>query len=79
MKEYFILNNTGDVSVQTLWKASKAVARGHFLSLATSKKKCNDILIKDLTKQIDFLSTLHKRTCSPKIYAQLLSERKKKT
>lgn len=31
----------------------------------------------DLTKHIEFLTSLHKRTFSPKIYAQLLIERQK--
>lgn len=39
LEEYFSLNKTDDVSIQTTWEASKAVIRGHFISLAASKKK----------------------------------------
>lgn len=77
MKEYFVLNTTPDVSIQTTWEASKAVIRGHFLALAAAKKKHRDFLTKHLLQRIEVLSNLHKKTCSKKIYAQLLLERKK--
>lgn len=75
--EYFALNNTNDVSAQTLWEASKAVIRGLFLSLAASRKKHKAQLVHDLNKNIEYLSALHKRTCNSKVYAELQIERKK--
>uniref|UniRef100_A0A803TW33 Reverse transcriptase domain-containing protein n=1 Tax=Anolis carolinensis TaxID=28377 RepID=A0A803TW33_ANOCA len=31
LKEYFQINDTGETSIQTIWDASKAVMRGHFI------------------------------------------------
>lgn len=57
------------------WGALKAVLRGRFISIATHHKRTKESYRNSLLSKIQELETIHKKTCSKKIYKQLRKER----
>uniref|UniRef100_A0A803TV15 Reverse transcriptase domain-containing protein n=1 Tax=Anolis carolinensis TaxID=28377 RepID=A0A803TV15_ANOCA len=52
-REYFSINDNGETSPQTVWDAYKAVARGFFIQLNSSKRKQKDLEWSRLNKEIE--------------------------
>lgn len=76
IKNFFFDNSNCGVSSQMTWDAFKAVLRKKFISLSSFYKKQQEHLRIQLLDRIKTLEQIHKRTCSKKIYKQLLQERK---
>ncbi|CAH2219285.1 Hypothetical predicted protein, partial [Pelobates cultripes] len=79
LTNYFNENNTGDISQVTLWEAHKTVLRGHFIRIASRKKKEAQQRLNELTNRIAQLETLHKRTQLETQYRSLLEARNQLT
>lgn len=60
ISDYFLLNNTPDVSPMTQWEAHKCVVHGHLLSIAARRKKEHLALIQTLVRTISRLEAQHK-------------------
>uniref|UniRef100_A0A803TEA6 Reverse transcriptase domain-containing protein n=1 Tax=Anolis carolinensis TaxID=28377 RepID=A0A803TEA6_ANOCA len=52
LKEYFDLNNTEEIPIQTIWDASKAVMRGHFIQQNAQKNKMKNRVTNNIEEAI---------------------------
>uniref|UniRef100_A0A803SLD7 Reverse transcriptase domain-containing protein n=1 Tax=Anolis carolinensis TaxID=28377 RepID=A0A803SLD7_ANOCA len=52
LKEYFHINMTPGIAIQTVWDASKAVMRGHFIRQNAWRNKLRNQKLKDLQEDI---------------------------
>ncbi|CAH2256187.1 Hypothetical predicted protein [Pelobates cultripes] len=76
LNNYFTENDTEDVSKVTLWEAHKSVLWGHFIRIASHKKKEAQQHMMELTDQITKLETQHKWTQLEEQYRSLLEARR---
>lgn len=61
IKDYFSLNENCRVHQNIVWDAFKAVARSHFISVASACKKTKEQVTSDLKAKIAFLESRHIR------------------
>nr|XP_060615874.1 uncharacterized protein LOC132765615 [Anolis sagrei ordinatus] len=66
LKEYFELNDTGNISIETLWDAGKAVMRGHLIKQKAIKNKLNKQKLEDLKKALEKTESKFKRNVKDK-------------
>uniref|UniRef100_A0A803T0B7 Reverse transcriptase domain-containing protein n=1 Tax=Anolis carolinensis TaxID=28377 RepID=A0A803T0B7_ANOCA len=52
LREYFNLNDNGETTIQTIWDASKAVMRGHFIQQSAQKYRMKNRLITEINEEI---------------------------
>lgn len=62
MKEYFEINDNGEVTPGILWEGAKAVIRGKIIQIASIKKKIRQKQQNDLENKIKRLELEHKTT-----------------
>uniref|UniRef100_A0A8C5MEF9 Uncharacterized protein n=1 Tax=Leptobrachium leishanense TaxID=445787 RepID=A0A8C5MEF9_9ANUR len=71
LTEYFLLNDTPDISVHTLWAAHKPLVRGTLLSTAAHLKKTKVANLQTLQHKLREMELSHKASPSPEGYAAL--------
>ncbi|CAH2223152.1 endonuclease, partial, partial [Pelobates cultripes] len=71
LEAYFNTNTTADISVDTLWRAHKAVLRGLFIKHASYAKKQRLHTYNTLIQQITILTHTNKTNPSPEHYNKL--------
>lgn len=74
---YFDNNKDCGVLPSVVWDMMKVVVRGKAISIMAFYKKEKQKHREELLSSIKHLEQLHKKTCHPKIYKQLLAKRKK--
>lgn len=79
IKNYFEANKVGDTSNEIIWDAFKAVIRGHFLSVASTRKKVKAKIVSEIKANIAFLETKHIHFGGKKYLRKLELERKELT
>uniref|UniRef100_A0A803TLV0 Reverse transcriptase domain-containing protein n=1 Tax=Anolis carolinensis TaxID=28377 RepID=A0A803TLV0_ANOCA len=80
IKEYFTINNTPEIKVQTLWDAFKAVTRGYFIQQKVEKNKRKNKELNKIKKEIESLeSNLKINPSNKEIIKELSLWKKKKT
>lgn len=65
IKEYFEINETGEVSEQAVWEAHKTVVRGELIAYGSYIKKEGKREIKELLEKINVLEVKHKKNFDP--------------
>ncbi|KAJ0059923.1 hypothetical protein NL108_015598 [Boleophthalmus pectinirostris] len=75
LKEYFLLNDNGEVSLSTLWDGAKAVLRGKCIEVTVQLKKQRLAKQIELESEIKRLEQIHKITRDPTILTQLKIQR----
>lgn len=60
IQEYFLLNDTDDISPSTLWAAHKAAIRGSIIQISSRIRKARKMDIDRLEREFSSLSKLHK-------------------
>lgn len=77
IQNYFTLNSDCGVSKTTIWDAFKAVIRGHFISVASARRKAKENIVSDIKAKITFLEAKHVRYGGKKYLRKLELERKR--
>lgn len=77
LKTYFELNGDCGVPGNVVWDAMKAVLRGKLISISSFYLKQKRQYKEELLSNIKKLENLHKATCNPEVYKNLLDERRK--
>uniref|UniRef100_A0A803TII6 Reverse transcriptase domain-containing protein n=1 Tax=Anolis carolinensis TaxID=28377 RepID=A0A803TII6_ANOCA len=72
LKEFFDLNETPEITIQTVWDTSKAVMRGYFIQQNSIRKKKKDLDIKNNLEEISKMENELKKSPNNKNIQQSL-------
>lgn len=76
LTEFFQLNDTPDMDPLVLWEVHKCSSRGELINLGSRRKKEQEKEIKNLSKKVFKLESMHKHTLNKQSARELLETRK---
>lgn len=77
LREYFQLNDNGEITPSVLWEAGKAVLNGKMIEITSRLKKARLEQQRELDSKIKQLESEHKRTSKKSILCELKEFRQK--
>uniref|UniRef100_A0A8C5Q7B2 Reverse transcriptase domain-containing protein n=1 Tax=Leptobrachium leishanense TaxID=445787 RepID=A0A8C5Q7B2_9ANUR len=77
--QYFVENDTPEITPPLLWEAHKCVLRGKLIQIGAQRKRERRAEVRDLVQNIHILETSHKQTHSLDVFKELTEQRAKLT
>uniref|UniRef100_A0A8C5PL06 exodeoxyribonuclease III n=1 Tax=Leptobrachium leishanense TaxID=445787 RepID=A0A8C5PL06_9ANUR len=72
LENYFLENDTDDVTPATVWEAHKCVLRGAFIQLGSRRKKERTARMEELLRETTALELTHKSDLDPESFRRLV-------